>query len=152
MANLYVIRLNVKPTLCLGVTSMTAGAKVMLTLLQGNGNKYNQWEIDPNSGVIALAADPQFVMDVAGSDPQDRTPIVLNLEAPDRPFQSWNWLSDRPFIHNNGAPKLVIDDTGNHVENTGVYVFQKVAGNVNQQFTFVSVASLRQHAAAPAAT
>lgn len=108
----YIIQWQQNPSYCIGIQQAVANQPVLLTLLQGAGSPTTRWNMDPNTGLITSAADPNLCLDIRGVSPANLTPLIVANPVLGRPYQSWNWLGSPGRIMNNGAPNFYVDDQG----------------------------------------
>ena len=110
MATKYVIQWRDDPSFCVGVSQVSSGSPVVLTLLQGAGSPTTQWYMDANTGLITSVADPSLCLDISGVDPGNHTPIIVANIVLGRQYQSWNWVGSPGRIMNNGALNFYVDN------------------------------------------
>ena len=141
----YILQFIANRGFCLGVQQASPGSNVILSNLQGVGNKTTQWELDPNSGVISLAADPSLCLDIQGNAPADGVPLIVAEPVLGRLTQIWNWVGSPPFIMNIGAPNFCVDNNnGGTAPGNRIQLWGQGNGNTNQQWTKLSVPLLQQ--------
>ena len=139
----YIIQLVANRGYCLGVQQASPGSNVTLSNLQGVGSKTTQWELDPNSGLITLAADHTLCLDIQGNAPGNGVQLIVATFVLGRPTQSWNWVGSPPSITNNGAQDFCVDNSaGNVAPGNKIQLWQQNDGNANQQWTELSVPML----------
>jgi hypothetical protein len=110
MATKYVIQWRDDPSFCIGVSQVSSGSPVVLTLLQGAGSPTTQWYMDANTGFITSVADPSLCLDINGVNPGNHTPLIVANIVLGRPYQSWNWVGSPGRIMNNGALNFYVDN------------------------------------------
>ncbi len=143
MTTTYVIQSLQNTGLCVGVTSMAAGSLVTLQTLSGAGNKNSQWLMDPNTGTIALASNPDLVLDVQGYDGKQGQVIVANMVL-GRTSQTWNWVGSPPNISNNQYPQMVLDNSGGVVQPGNPVLIWPTNGGTNQKWSCLAVPALQR--------
>jgi hypothetical protein len=147
----YVIQPQGFSRLCLTVEQGAAGAPVVLGYLQGPGSPFTHWELDPNSGVVtsiaSLGQPTPLVLDVAGTSPQDGTPVLIDWPVLGRPYQAWNWIGNAPFINNNGAARFALAVEGVAVAGARIVISAQQNGNLAAAWTIVAVAALQRQVA-----
>ncbi|WCM87649.1 RICIN domain-containing protein [Acidovorax sp. NCPPB 3576] len=137
----YVIQSLQNTNLCIGVANVAAGSLVTLNVLSGVGGKNSQWNMDPNSGFITLAADPSLCLDVQGYDGQQGQVIVANLVL-GRTSQQWNWVGRAPTISNVQYPQMVLDNANNNASPGNPILIWPYNGGQNQKWSSLSVPAL----------
>jgi len=134
----YIIQSLQNPNYCVGVRQASANQPVVLSFLQGAGSPLTQWYMDPNTGIISLVADPTLYIDVQGTVVQG-SQLILSPYVPGRQSQSWNWLGNPPYISNNAAGNMVMDNSGSNIApGNPILVWQQNNGQ-NQKWTELSV-------------
>lgn len=137
----YVLQSNQNTSLCIAVTQAAAGTPVTLQVLAGVGGKTSQWNLDPNSGYITLAADPTLCLDVQGYDGQKGQVIVANLVL-GRASQQWNWVGMAPYIANVMYPNMVLDNAGATIAPGNPILIWPLNNGQNQKWSRYSVPML----------
>jgi len=137
----YVLQSLQNTNLCIGTTSGSAGSLVTLQVLSGIGDTLSQWLMDPNTGYIQLAADPNLVLDVQGFNGQQGQIIVsaINLG---RTSQKWNWVGRAPNISNVMYPTMVVDNSGGDASPGNPILIWPFNGGQNQSWSALSVPSM----------
>jgi len=137
----YVIQSLQNTGLCIGTTSTAAGSLVTLQVLAGVGAQLSQWNMDPNSGYITLAADPTKCLDVQGYDGQQGQVIIADLVL-GRTSQLWNWVGRPPSISNVEYPTMVLDNSGGHATPGNPILIWPYNGGQNQKWSSLAVPAL----------
>ncbi|MEX3954118.1 RICIN domain-containing protein [Paraburkholderia sp. EG287A] len=137
----YVIQSLQNSNLCIGATSAAAGSLVTLQELAGIGGKLSQWNMDPNSGYITLAADPTKCLDIQGFDGQKGQVIVADLVL-GRNSQLWNWVGRPPYISNVEYPTMVLDNSGGITVPGNPVLIWPYNGGKNQEWSSLPVPTL----------
>jgi|GEM_PF-2505161 len=141
MSTKYIIQSLQNQNYCIGVRQASANQPLVLSYLQGAGSPLSQWYMDPNTGIITLVADPRLCIDVQGVVIQG-SQLILSPYVPGRQSQNWNWLGNPPFISNNSAGNMVIDNSGGSITpGNPILVWSQNGGN-NQKWTELSVAGV----------
>jgi hypothetical protein len=141
----YIIQWQTDPQFCIGVTAIAAGANVTLSTLAGAGNPQTQWTMDPNTGLIALAASPDLVLDISGNYIGNGTPLVLANYVIGRPQQQWNWVGTPKAVMSLGQPGMCADNSGGaHKPGNQIVLWSYGAGNTNQAWSFLPVPALER--------
>jgi Ricin-type beta-trefoil lectin domain len=105
----YLIVCQENRAFCLGVTSASSGAPVVL-LPTGQGNLNLQWEMDSSSGLITMAGRPSLALAYSGDKPEKGKRIILRTTNAGEVSQTWDWIKKSPAIINVGASDLAIDN------------------------------------------
>ena len=101
-----------------------------------------------NSGLITLAADPTLCLDIQGNAPGNGVGLVVATFVLGRPYQRWNWVGSPPYIMNNGALGLCVDNAnGNMSPGNKIQLWQLENGDTNQQWTELAAIMLKNLAA-----
>jgi hypothetical protein len=137
----YIIQSLQNQNYCIGVTQASARQPLILSFLQGAGSPLTQWFMDPNTGLMRLVADPNLCIDVQGTVVQGPQ-LILSTFVPGRQSQSWNWLGNPPYISNNAAGNMVIDNSGGSIRPGNPVLVWPQNGGQNQQWTELSVSAL----------
>lgn len=130
----YVIQSGQNPDFCVGVTSATAGTLVTLKLLSGVGDELSQWNMDPDSGYITLASNPELCLDVQGYNGNQGQVVIDNIVL-GRGSQKWNWVGSPPNISNLLYPTMVIDNSGGNVVPGNAVLVWPLNGGQNQKWS-----------------
>src|SRR6202035_5287523 len=142
----YIIQLVANRGYCLGVQQASPGSNVVLSNLQGIGNKTTQWELDPNSGRITLAGSANLCLDIQGNSPGNGVQLIVADYVLGRPTQIWNWVGSPPSIMNTGAPGFCVDNNGGNVAPGNKIQLYATNGTNAQQWTELSVHMLKKAA------
>lgn len=134
----YVIQSLQNTNLCIGASSTAAGSLVTLQILSGVGGKLSQWNMDPNSGYITLAADPTKCLDVQGYNGQQGQVIIADLVL-GRTSQLWNWVGNPPCIANVAYPNMVLDNSGGNASPGNPILIWPLNGGLNQKWSSLAV-------------
>ena len=140
----YVIQSLQNTNLCIGASSTAAGSLVTLQVLSGVGGTLSQWNMDPNSGYITLAADTSKCLDVQGYDGQQGQVIIADLVL-GRTSQKWNWVGSPPYISNVAYPNMVIDNSGGSAQPGNPILIWPLNGGQNQKWASLAVPLLTIH-------
>lgn len=119
----------------------SARQPLILSFLQGAGSPLTQWYMDPNIGLTRLVADPNLCIDVQGTVVQG-SQLILSTFVPGRQSQRWNWLGSPPYVSNNAAGNMVIDNSGGSISPGNPILVWPQHGGQNQQWTELSVPAL----------
>ncbi|KKO61998.1 Ricin-type beta-trefoil lectin domain protein [Janthinobacterium sp. KBS0711] len=138
----YVIQSLQNTNLCIGVTSAAAGSLVTLQVLSGVGGTTSQWNMDPNTGYITLAANPSLCLDVQGYDGQQGQVIVSTMTL-GRTSQLWNWVGRAPNISNVQYPQMVLDNANNNASPGNAILVWPYNGGQNQKWSCLAVPALK---------
>lgn len=141
MATAYIIQSAQNPNFCIGVTQASAGSLVVLSTLQGAGNTLTQWLLDPNTGHMQLAANPDLYLDWQGTSPSGSQLIVTDYVL-GRTSQTWNWVGNPPYISNNAAFNYVIDNSGAQVTAGNPILLWPQNSAINQKWNRLAVPRL----------
>jgi hypothetical protein len=134
----YIIQCQQNSNYCIGVTQPSAQQTVILSFLQGAGNPSTQWTMDPNTGLIRLAADPNLCLDVQGTVIQG-SQLIISPYVLGRQSQAWNWLGNPPYISNNASGQMVIDNSGGDINPNNPILVWPQDGGANQKWTMLAV-------------
>lgn len=137
----YVIQSSQNTNLCIGATSTAAGSLVTLQLLSGTGGKLAQWNMDPNTGYITLAADSTKCLDIQGFSGQQGQLIIADLVL-GRPSQIWNWVGSPPYISSSAYSSMVVDNSGANANPGNPILVWPLNGGQNQKWSALSVPTL----------
>ena len=140
-ATKYIIQSLQNQNYCIGVRQASARQPLVLSFLQGAGSPNTQWYMDPNTGLITLVADPSLCIDVQGTVIQG-SQLILSTYVPGRQSQSWNWLGNPPYVSNNAAGNMVIDNSGGNISPGNPILVWGQNSGTNQQWTELSVAGV----------
>ncbi|OJT21058.1 hypothetical protein BO221_29725 [Archangium sp. Cb G35] len=140
MSQKYIIQSQQNTNYCFGVLQAAMNQPVVLSYIQGAANPLTQWIMDPNTGLIRLAANQDLYLDVQGTVTQG-SQLILSSYIPGRLSQSWNWVGNPPFIANNANPGMVVDNSEDNVSPGNPILIWPQNGGQNQKWTLVSVAT-----------
>lgn len=139
----YVIQSLQNTGMCIGTNSPAAGSLVTLQVLSGSGGTLSQWNMDPNTGYIHLAADNNMVLDVQGYNGTQGQIIIAALTL-GKTSQKWNWVGQPPRISNMAYPNMVVDNAGGNVTPGNAILIWPLNEGQNQSWSALSVPSLQQ--------